>query len=76
MVMNGLTFFEKYNKLERGAYLQYKKQKRDHAMPKDLAVWREWCVEWMLQPSPILSPQQHDDEESIGCIDEGEHDEV
>ncbi len=69
-------FFEKCDKLECGAYLQYKKQKKDHAMPKDLAARRERCVEWMSRPSPILSPQQSDDEESASCIGEGEHNAV
>ena len=45
-------------------------------MPKDLAARRERCVEWMSRPSPILSPQQSDDDESASCIGEGEHNAV
>ena len=46
-----------------GAYLQYKKQPKDKAMPKDLVRQRERCVEWITRPSPTASPNQSDDED-------------
>ena len=33
--------FQPCDKNECGAYLQYKKQKKDQAMQKDLATWRQ-----------------------------------
>jgi hypothetical protein len=45
------------------AYLQYKKQPKDKAMPKDLVGRRERCVEWITRPSPTASPNQSDDED-------------
>ena len=52
------------------------KKEKDYAMPKDLAEQRQWCVEWLSCPSPTSFPHQSDDEESINCIGEGEHDAV
>ena len=45
-------------------YLQYKKQPKDKAMPKDLIRRRERCVEWITRPSPTASPNQSDDEDN------------
>ncbi len=68
--------FQPCDKNECGAYLQYKKQRTDQAMLKDLAMRRERCVERMSQPSPISSPYQSDDEESFRCNDGGENEAV
>ncbi len=56
--------FEQCDKNECGAYLQYKKQPKDKAMPKDLVGRREHCVEWITRPSPTASPNQSDDEDN------------
>ena len=56
--------FEQCDKNECGAYLQYKKQPKDKAMPKDLIGRRERCVEWITRPSPTASPNQSDDEDN------------
>jgi hypothetical protein len=56
--------FEQCDKNECGAYLQYKKQPKDKAMPKDLIGRRERCVEWIGRPSPSSSPYQSDEEEN------------
>ena len=56
--------FEQCDKTECGAYLQYKKQPKDKAMPKDLIGRRERCVEWITRPSPTTSPNQSDDEDN------------
>jgi hypothetical protein len=55
--------FEQCDKNECGAYLQYKKQPKDKAMPKDLVGRRERCVEWITCPSPTASPNQSDNED-------------
>lgn len=68
--------FEQCDKNECGAYLQYKKQKKDQAMPKDLAARRQRCVEWIPRPSPTSSPNQSDDEDDISNIGEMEHNAV
>ncbi len=60
--------FEQCDKNECGAYLQYKKQPKDKAMPKDLIGRRECCVEWITRPSPTASPNQSDDEENEGLL--------
>ncbi len=65
--------FEQWDKNECGAYLQYKKQKKDQALPNDLAARRQWCVEWTSHPSPSSSPNQSDDEDGISNIGEMEH---
>jgi hypothetical protein len=52
------------DKNECGAYLQYNKQPKDKAMPKDLIGRRERCVEWITRPSPTASPNQSDDEDN------------
>jgi len=56
--------FEQCDKNECGAYLEYKKQPKDKAMPKDLIGRRERCVEWITCPSPTASPNQSDDEDN------------
>ena len=68
--------FQPCDKNECGAYLQYKKQRTDQAMLKDLATQRQWCVEWMSRPFPISSPYQTDNEESFQYNDEVENEEV
>ena len=60
--------FEKCDKEECGAYLQYKKnqgkgEKADGAMPKELQDRRARCVEYMSRPSPAASPYQSDNED-------------
>ena len=45
-------------------------------MPKDLAAWKQQCVEWILCPSPTSSPNQSDDEDGISYSGEGNHDAV
>jgi hypothetical protein len=57
-------FFQQCDKSECGAYLQYKKQPKDKAMPKDLLGWKQRCVEWIGWPSPTSSPHQSDEEEN------------
>jgi hypothetical protein len=57
-------FFQQCDKNECGAYLQYKKQPKDKAMPKDLPGRRQRCVEWIGRPSPTSSPYQSDEEEN------------
>ena len=57
-------YFQQCNKNECGAYLQYKKQPKDKAMPKDLPGRRQRCVEWIGRPSPTSSPYQSDEEEN------------
>ena len=54
--------FEQYHKNKCGAYLQYKKQPKDKAIPKDLIGQRERSVEWITCPSPTTPPNQSDDE--------------
>jgi hypothetical protein len=58
------NFFQQCNKNECGAYLQYKKQPKDKAMPKDLLGQKQRCVEWTGRPSPTSSPYQSDKEEN------------
>jgi hypothetical protein len=57
-------FFQQCDKNECGAYLQYKKQPKDKAMPKDLLGQKQRCVEWIGWPSPTSSPYQSDEEEN------------
>jgi hypothetical protein len=57
-------FFQQRYKNKCGAYLQYKKQKKDKAMPKDLQEQRQRCVEWITCQSPTTSPYQNDEEDS------------
>jgi hypothetical protein len=57
-------FFQLCNKNKCGAYLQYKKQPKDKAMPKDLLGQRQHCVEWIGRPSPTSSPYQSDKEKN------------
>ncbi len=56
--------FEQCDKNKCGAYLQYKKQPKDKAMPKDLIGRRERCFEWITRPSCTASPNQSDDEDN------------
>ena len=63
--------FQPCDKNECGAYLQYKKQSTDQAMPKDLATRRQRCVEWMPRPSPMSTPYQ-----GFQNKDEGENEAV
>ena len=65
--------FQPCDKNECGSYLQYKKQRTDQAMPKDLATQRQRCMESMSRSSLILSPHQRDDEEVFQYNDEGEN---
>jgi hypothetical protein len=58
-------FFQQCDKNECRAYLQYKKQQKDKAMPKDLPGQRQRCVEWIGRPSPTSSPYQSDKEENL-----------
>ena len=39
-------------------YLQYKKQKDNLGMPKDLQCHCQWCVAWMVRELPLLSIYQ------------------
>ncbi len=57
-------FFQQWDKNEYGAYLQYKKQPKDKAMPKDLLGRKQHRVEWIGRPSPTSSPYQSDKEEN------------
>ncbi|KAL3804780.1 hypothetical protein ACHAW5_001887 [Stephanodiscus triporus] len=71
--------FEQCDKNECGAYLQYKKQQKDKAMPKDLIARRGRCVEWITRPSPTASPNQSDEEDTAlegeveECVDEDDN---
>jgi hypothetical protein len=57
-------YFQQCDKNKRGAYLQYKKQPKNNAMPKDLIGRRQRCAEWIGRPSPTSSPYQSDKEEN------------
>jgi hypothetical protein len=57
-------YFQQCDKNKCGAYLQYKKQPKDKAMPKDLPGQRQHCIEWIGRPSPTSSPYQSDEEEN------------
>ena len=57
-------FFQQCDKNKCGAYLQYKKQPKDKAMPKDLLGQKQCCVEWIGRPSPTSSTYQSDEEEN------------
>ncbi len=65
--------FQPCDKNECGAYLQYKTQRTDQAMPKDLATRRQRCVEWMSRPSLMSTPYQRDDQDGFQYNDEGEN---
>jgi hypothetical protein len=55
--------FQTCDPKECGLYLQYKKQgKKDPVMPKDLAMRRARCIEWIACPSPLASPCQSEQE--------------
>jgi hypothetical protein len=60
--------FQQCDKNECRAYLQYKKQPKDKAMPKDLLGRRQRCVEWIGRPSPNSSPYQSDEEENYDVL--------
>ncbi len=57
-------FFQQCDKNKCGAYLHYKKQPKDKAMPKDLLGRKQHCVKWIGWPSPTSFPYQSDKEEN------------
>jgi hypothetical protein len=66
-----IPLFQQCNKIKCGAYLQYKKQQKDMAMPKDLHGRRQRCVNWITRPSPTASPYQSDKEADAANAVEG-----
>jgi hypothetical protein len=57
------------------SFLQYKKQKGDPGMPKELFQRRQKCIDWISRPSPSSTPSTSSDAEDDDCsIDEAEVD--
>ncbi len=61
--MDNTHLFATFNAKECAVYLQYKKLKKDGAMPKELAERRQLCKEWMGCQSSTSSSWQSDDED-------------
>jgi len=55
--------FKNWSMSECSSYLQYKKQKGDPGMPKELGERQQRCIEWISRPSPPSTPNQSDVED-------------
>ena len=64
--------FHNWNLAECSSFLQYKKQKGDPGMPKELSQRRQKCIDWISRPSPPSTPSPSDTEDDDCFLDEAE----